>query len=106
MRVHGRSLRRHSDGRLLAISDLHVGSPENRRVVERLAPVSDGDWLIVCGDISEYVAESEWALSVLSERFGRVLWVPGNHDLWTPPDDPTALRGEAPYRHLVEFCQR
>jgi 3',5'-cyclic AMP phosphodiesterase CpdA len=91
---------------LLAISDLHVGNGENRRIIERLAPRSDGDWLIVCGDVSEYVAEIEWALSLLSERFARVLWVPGNHDLWTPPNDPTTLRGEARYRHLVELCRR
>jgi 3',5'-cyclic AMP phosphodiesterase CpdA len=31
------------------------------------------------------------------------VWVPGNHDLWTMPDEQ--LRGEARYRRLVEVCQ-
>jgi 3',5'-cyclic AMP phosphodiesterase CpdA len=75
-------------------------------VVERLAPASDGDWLIVCGDVSEDLGAIDWALSLLSERFAKVIWVPGNHDLWTPSDDPAALRGEARYLHLVELCRR
>jgi hypothetical protein len=30
--------------RLLAVSDLHVRYPENRAIVDDLAPGSDGDW--------------------------------------------------------------
>jgi 3',5'-cyclic AMP phosphodiesterase CpdA len=93
-------------GRLLAVSDLHVTHPENRRIVERLRPESDADWLIVCGDVSETIADVEWALGLLSERFARVAWVPGNHDLWTTPDEALKLRGEQRYRHLVEVCRR
>ncbi|WP_207394121.1 hypothetical protein [Actinomadura formosensis] len=32
-------------GRLLAISDLHIGYPENRALVERMVPGSGDDWL-------------------------------------------------------------
>jgi 3',5'-cyclic AMP phosphodiesterase CpdA len=91
---------------LLAIGDLHITYPENRRVVEGLRPLSPGDWLIVCGDISELSSDVEWALGVLSERFATVIWVPGNHDLWTVPEDPVQLRGEKRYHHLVEVCRR
>jgi 3',5'-cyclic AMP phosphodiesterase CpdA len=91
---------------LLAISDLHITYPENRRVVEGLRPRSPGDWLIVCGDVSELSGDLEWALGVLRERFAAVIWVPGNHDLWSIPEDPLKLRGEARYRHLVEVCRR
>ncbi|HWX45517.1 MAG TPA: metallophosphoesterase [Solirubrobacteraceae bacterium] len=92
--------------RLLAIGDLHITHPENRRVVEGLRPLSPGDWLIVCGDVSELSGEVEWALRLLRERFAAVIWVPGNHDLWSIPEDPVKLRGEARYRHLVELCRR
>jgi 3',5'-cyclic AMP phosphodiesterase CpdA len=92
--------------RLLAISDLHVAHPENREIVTRLVPVSDGDWLIVAGDVAATVAGIEWALTELSQRFARVIWTPGNHDLWTMPKDPVQLRGRARYEHLVALCRR
>ncbi|MGA9284685.1 MAG: metallophosphoesterase [Solirubrobacteraceae bacterium] len=95
----------HAGGRLLAVSDLHVTHPENRSFVERLRPEAEDDWLIVCGDISEAVEDVQWALSLLSNRFARVIWTPGNHELWTLPDDRLGLRGEARYRHLVEICR-
>ncbi len=34
-----------------------------------------------------------------------MLWTPGNHDLWTHPQDPCTLRGDARYRALVETCR-
>jgi 3',5'-cyclic AMP phosphodiesterase CpdA len=92
-------------GTLFAIGDLHVTHPENRKIVERLRPETDGDWLIVCGDVSEMVEDVEWALGLLSQRFATVIWTPGNHELWTPPDDPVKLRGEQRYRHLVSLCR-
>jgi 3',5'-cyclic AMP phosphodiesterase CpdA len=93
------------EARLLAVSDLHVRYPENRAVVEALRPGSDGDWLIVAGDVAEQVDDVGWALGLLRERFARVLWVPGNHELWTRTKDPTGLRGEPRYRHLVQLCR-
>jgi 3',5'-cyclic AMP phosphodiesterase CpdA len=93
-------------GSLLAISDLHITYPENRLVVESLRASSPEDWLIVCGDVSELSADLEWALGVLAERFATVVWVPGNHDLWTVPEDPVQLRGVERYLHLVEICRR
>jgi 3',5'-cyclic AMP phosphodiesterase CpdA len=94
-----------ASGQLLAVSDLHVTHPENRAIVERLRPEHQADWLIVCGDVSETIADLQWALGLLSERFAKVIWVPGNHDLWTPPDEEPKLRGEHRYRHLVEICR-
>ena len=91
--------------RLLAISDLHVGHPENKQLLAGLRPESAADWLIVAGDVGEFMADIEWALRLLSQRFARVIWVPGNHELWTHPRDPVDLRGEARYRHLVAFCR-
>lgn len=79
--------------------------PENRKIVEELRPASDGDWLLVAGDVGETVADIEWALSLLARRFATVVWVPGNHELWTLRADPVQLRGERRYRHLVQACR-
>jgi 3',5'-cyclic AMP phosphodiesterase CpdA len=92
-------------GRLLGISDVHVGNPENRAVVKSLRSESSNDWLILAGDVAEVISEIEWALQVLRERFPTVIWVPGNHELWTPPKDPVTLRGEARYQYLVDLCR-
>ncbi|MFG1765314.1 metallophosphoesterase family protein [Micromonospora parva] len=92
--------------RLRAVSDLHVGHPLNRAFVQQLRPDSDGDWLLVAGDVADRFADIEWALGLLSSRFARVVWAPGNHELWTPPGDPVTLRGEERYRELVRMCRR
>ncbi|RLK26043.1 3',5'-cyclic AMP phosphodiesterase CpdA [Micromonospora sp. M71_S20] len=93
-------------GSLLAISDLHVGHRDNREVVEGLRPGSPGDWLLVAGDVGDTVADVEWALGLLSRRFAKVVWAPGNHELWTPPADLVTLRGAARYAYLVDACRR
>jgi 3',5'-cyclic AMP phosphodiesterase CpdA len=92
--------------RLLAVSDLHVGFPANRAIVERLEPVSAADWLIVAGDVGERAADVERTLGLLAERFARVVWVPGNHELWTHSRDSLRLRGAERYQHLVDVCRR
>ncbi|WP_392876101.1 metallophosphoesterase family protein [Streptomyces sp. LN499] len=93
------------NGHLLAVSDLHVAYADNRDIVSSLRPGTDADWLIVAGDVGEKVADVERAMTLLSERFARVVWVPGNHELWTHPSDPVRLRGEARYLHLVDLCR-
>src|SRR6201996_5641558 len=93
-------------GRLLAISDLHVGYPDNRAYADALAPGDPDDWLIVAGDVGEIFADVGFVLASLANRFARVIWVPGNHELWTLPSDPVALRGVARYEALVKVCRR
>lgn len=95
-------------GRLLATSDLHVHSsyPENRRIVETMRPSSDDDWLLIAGDVGELLEDIEWALDTLARRFAKVIWAPGNHELWTLPMDSVQLRGDDRYRHLVALCRR
>ncbi|MGP3973629.1 metallophosphoesterase family protein [Streptomyces sp. 8N114] len=92
-------------GRLLAVSDLHVGMSANKPVTEALRPLTDDDWLIVAGDVAEQFEEVDWALRLLSRRFARVIWTPGNHELWTPRGDPVQSRGAARYAQLVELCR-
>src|SRR5882724_2593853 len=91
-------------GALLAVSDLHVSHPGNAQILERLKPESVNDWLLVCGDVSDDIGDLVRVLKVLRARFARVVWVPGNHELWTYPHD-RGPRGEQRYRYLVELCQ-
>jgi 3',5'-cyclic AMP phosphodiesterase CpdA len=88
--------------KLYAISDLHVGAAENREAVEELAPHPE-DWLIIAGDVGETREDLEFTLRTLTPRFRQLIWVPGNHELWTLPRSP--LRGEAKYRQFVSVCQ-
>jgi 3',5'-cyclic AMP phosphodiesterase CpdA len=55
--------------------------------------------------VGEVMAEIEWGLRTLTEAFAKVVWVPGNHDLWTRSEDPVALRGEERYGYMVERCR-
>jgi 3',5'-cyclic AMP phosphodiesterase CpdA len=93
-------------GRLLAISDLHVGYPENREFALSLHPEDPADWLIVAGDVGEVFADVGYVLATLAGRFARVIWTPGNHELWTLPSDPVTVRGAARYEALLKVCRR
>lgn len=92
-------------GNLLAISDLHITYEENREVVRGLRPDSDEDWLLVAGDVAEKVTDVRWALEQLADRFAKVVWTPGNHELWTVKDDPLQARGVERYDELVRLCR-
>jgi 3',5'-cyclic AMP phosphodiesterase CpdA len=88
--------------KLLAISDLHVGFEDNRRALLGITPRPD-DWLILAGDIGETERHLEATLDIVQPRFKRLIWCPGNHELWaTRPD---SLRGVAKYDRLVKLCQ-
>lgn len=56
--------------------------------------------------MAEKAADIEWALRTLRARFAVVVWVPGNHELWTLGSDPVQLRGLARYQYLVSMCRR
>jgi len=90
--------------RLLATSDLHLGHRDNRDALERMAAHPD-DWLIVAGDVGERPEHLVFALEQLTPRFARVIWTPGNHDLWCPPDALDRTRGQARYDELVSIAR-
>lgn len=89
---------------LYAISDLHLGHQTNYQALARL-PFFPNDWLIVAGDIGETIAHFHYALRILTERFQQVIWVPGNHDLWTLSSAEHPDRGQAKYLRLVKLCR-
>jgi 3',5'-cyclic AMP phosphodiesterase CpdA len=92
-------------GSVFAISDLHSSHAANRRIIDDLRAESDDDWLIVAGDVGETFGDIADALRLLRQRYAKVIWTPGNHDLWTLSEDPVQLRGEARYQALVQMCK-
>ncbi|MBS7548004.1 metallophosphoesterase family protein [Dietzia massiliensis] len=89
---------------LRAVSDLHVGHRGNADVVDDLQPGHPGDWLIVAGDVAEKTGHVVDALERLAARFERVIWVPGNHELWIGRDDE-GMTSTTKYDRLVEACR-
>lgn len=90
--------------KLHAISDLHVGFKENLLALSEL-PDHPGDWLVLCGDIADTPKQLEIALRILQRKFEKLIWVPGNHELWSLPRE-SALRGVARYEELVALCRK
>lgn len=89
---------------LWALSDLHVEHERNRNALSALRARPD-DWLILAGDVSDSVRGLIWAIETLAPKFARLLWVPGNHELWTRPDTPREQRGQGRYDELVAACR-
>jgi len=74
--------------RLFALSDLHVDYETNVRWMDGLSK-SDyrDDVLILAGDLTDRLPLLKRSLEAFAERFKKVLYVPGNHDLWVIRDD-------------------
>jgi 3',5'-cyclic AMP phosphodiesterase CpdA len=89
---------------LWALSDLHIGFEVNRQAIEALPDFGD-DWLLLGGDTGDTLAHLQAVLDVVTTRFARVIWTPGNHDLWTPRAWPDEKRGVSQYARLVEACR-
>ncbi|MYW69881.1 metallophosphoesterase [Streptomyces sp. SID8379] len=89
-----------------AVSDLHVGHPANQSVVDGLAAQHPDDWLLVAGDVADSSSRTQEVLADLRSRFRRVIWTPGNHELWTHPRDEDQSRGVARYAGLVDMCRK
>lgn len=71
-------------------------------------PYHGDDWLIVAGDVGESEQHLRFAFALLTRRFAKLLWVPGNHELWTLPNPANPveeLRGKARYERLVRVCR-
>ncbi len=86
--------------KLYAISDLHIDHQINREALKAL-PAFPEDWLIIAGDICSSLDHLRFALAHLTQRFAQLLWVPGNHELWTGLD---GIKGEKKYQQLVSVC--
>jgi hypothetical protein len=90
--------------KLYAISDLHLSFEANRLALKEI-PSCPEDWLILAGDVGETTAELEMAFETLKPRFSQLIWVPGNHELWTLPSRQNQERGKFKYDRLVKLCR-
>ncbi len=70
--------------RIFALSDIHIDYAENRTWLTDLSSVDyRDDILILAGDIADIPALIADAFRELTRKFREVLFVPGNHDIWT-----------------------
>lgn len=77
--------------RVFAISDLHVDHEVNAKWVGELSTIDyRDDVLILAGDLTDALSLLEWCLRALTSRFRKVLFVPGNHELWLIRDSGIA----------------
>jgi Icc-related predicted phosphoesterase len=82
--------------RLGFVSDLHVDYRlEVAGEVARRAAELELDVLVVAGDVCPRLGRLQSALKLIVEQVDRVLFVPGNHDLWCVPGDTTGRRSAA-----------
>lgn len=69
--------------RVYTVSDIHVDYPQNLEWVLGLdCHEYQADVLLLAGDVSEDMKLLERVLRGCLERFAKVMFVPGNHDLW------------------------
>jgi predicted phosphodiesterase len=73
--------------RVFALSDIHIDYDANAEWIANLSIAEyQDDVLILAGDVSDTRRRFDWCLGTLAKRFKKVLFVPGNHDLWVIRD--------------------
>ena len=85
--------------RVFALSDIHVDYTVNMQWVNSLSEADyRDDLLILAGDVTHRQALLADCITAFVKRFAKVLFVPGNHDLW--------VLGEPKEKHsLLKFCE-
>lgn len=92
--------------RIFCVSDLHIEHANNRAWLERLSETEyREDILILAGDLCDAMPLIEWGLDALAGRFRKVLYVPGNHDLWVLRE-PGNLLSTGKLERLRAACAR
>ncbi|MFA0964649.1 metallophosphoesterase [Roseivirga sp. BDSF3-8] len=70
--------------RLFALSDIHSDFPENYKWIANLSHQDyTEDVLIMAGDIGHDLKVVKDTFRILTAKFKKVFFIPGNHDLWT-----------------------
>jgi predicted phosphodiesterase len=75
--------------RIFAVSDIHIDYDVNARWIANLSTSEyQDDVLILAGDVTDTLRMLDWCLGTLARRFKKVLFVPGNHELWVIREGP------------------
>lgn len=91
--------------RVFATSDVHVDYDENAKWIRGISSVDyRDDLLILAGDITHRLSALASCLSTLAARFRKVLFVPGNHDLWVL-DDPVPRNSLQKFSDVVSVVE-
>ncbi len=87
--------------RVFALSDIHIDYDVNAKWIANLS-VADyqDDVLVLAGDVTDNLSLLEWCLGTLAKRFKKVLFVPGNHELWVLRED----RGKSSFQKFDDVC--
>ena len=79
--------------RVFIISDLHAEYYENMKWVKELSNTRHKkDVLLVAGDVAETYHNFVLTMSLLTDKFEYVFYVPGNHDLWCRREAEDSVR--------------
>ncbi|MCW8876728.1 MAG: metallophosphoesterase [Kangiellaceae bacterium] len=77
--------------RVFAVSDIHIDYKDNMRWMLGLSSQDfQSDVLILAGDVSDNLELLAQCFEALAKKFLKVLFVPGNHELWVSHE----LRGK------------
>lgn len=93
--------------RIFAVSDVHIDFAVNKQWVAGLSAVDyRDDVLILAGDVSDSIRLLDWCLGTLATRFAKVLYVPGNHEMWVHRHQypGTSLDKFQQIVHIIENC--
>ena len=60
---------------------------------------------MLAGDVSDGYRGLDRCFDLLVRKFRRIVWVPGNHELWSRPNSAGEPRGVALYHRLVEIAR-
>ncbi|MDY6935441.1 MAG: metallophosphoesterase [Spirochaetota bacterium] len=70
--------------KIFALSDIHIDYEENHKWLYSLSEYDyKDDILILAGDITDIIPSLSKAFEALKLKFHEVMYLPGNHDLWT-----------------------
>jgi predicted phosphodiesterase len=87
--------------RVFALSDIHIDYQENQRWLFGLSTIDfQEDILILAGDVTDNLHLLKKCFRDLSSIFKKVLYVPGNHELWVVRD-----RSGSSFDKFLRVCE-
>jgi predicted phosphodiesterase len=87
--------------RVFGVSDVHIDYEVNAKWIAGLSAADyRDDVLVLAGDVTDSLPRLEWCLGTLAARFKKVLFVPGNHELWVLREN----HGKNSFQKFDEVC--
>ncbi|XP_022994628.1 uncharacterized protein LOC111490283 [Cucurbita maxima] len=91
--------------RVFVLSDLHTDYQENMNWINCLSSVKyRDDVLLVAGDVAESYSNFVSTMALLKDKFERVFFVPGNHDLWCRREGDNYLDSLEKMSNVYDAC--